>query len=52
MAMPLAYLVDRGLWRWAVTILIILIVTDLIFYFGVYVPSAPRDLIHAFPPAP
>ena len=26
----------------------IIVVTDLIFYFGIYVPSEPRDLILAF----
>ena len=52
MAIPLAWLVDRGHWRWAVLILAIIVVTDLVFYFGFYVPSEPRDLIHAFPPWP
>jgi hypothetical protein len=31
---------------------VIIMATDLIFYFGIYVPGHPRDLIHAFPVIP
>jgi len=51
-AMPLAYLADHGRWRWAATILALIIITDLVFYFGVYIPAGPRDLVHPFPPLP
>ncbi len=52
MAIPLAWLVERGRWQWAVLLVGIIMVTDLVYYFGYYVPSEPRDLIHAFPPWP
>jgi len=52
MAIPLAWLVDHGRWWWAALIVAIIVVTDLVYYFGYYVPSEPRDLIHAFPPWP
>ena len=52
MAIPLAWLVDRGRWRWAALIVAIIVITDLVFYFGYYVPGEPYDLIHAFPPWP
>jgi 4-amino-4-deoxy-L-arabinose transferase-like glycosyltransferase len=52
MAMPLNWLVESGRWRWAVVALLFVMVADLTFYFGQYVPSAPKDLIHPFPDWP
>jgi hypothetical protein len=51
-ALPLMWLIETGHWRWAVALLIVIIVTDLGFYFGIYVPGGPRDLIHPFPTWP
>jgi 4-amino-4-deoxy-L-arabinose transferase-like glycosyltransferase len=51
-AMPLERLYQSG-WRWpAVLALAAIMVTDLVFYFGLYVPSGPRDLINDIPPVP
>jgi 4-amino-4-deoxy-L-arabinose transferase-like glycosyltransferase len=36
----------------AIALLVIIVITDLYFYFGVYVPSPPRDLIYPFPTSP
>ncbi|MCI0399423.1 MAG: glycosyltransferase family 39 protein [Chloroflexi bacterium] len=51
-AMPLNWLAENGQRRLAILFLVAIVLTDLAFYFGVYVPSHPRDLIHPFPPWP
>ncbi|MDE3092058.1 MAG: hypothetical protein KGJ80_22010, partial [Chloroflexota bacterium] len=49
-AIPLSWLMEHGQGRLALAMLFAVVVTDLGFYFGVYVPSHPRDLIGSFPP--
>ena len=51
-AMPLSWLVENGRRPWAIVALLAIVATDLVFYFAVYVPGNPRDLIHPFPPLP
>jgi hypothetical protein len=51
-AVPLGWLTQKGYWRHAVIIAALVIVTDLVFYFGVYVPGDPRDLQLPFPELP
>jgi hypothetical protein len=51
-AIPLAWLWDHGYRPLAVFALVVIMAFDLLFYFGVYVPLAPHDLEHAFPPWP
>ncbi|HKZ85747.1 MAG TPA: glycosyltransferase family 39 protein [Anaerolineae bacterium] len=51
-AMPLSWLVENGRRPWAVIALLAIVATDLVFYFAVYVPGHPRDLILPFPPLP
>ncbi|MBI4673816.1 MAG: glycosyltransferase family 39 protein [Chloroflexi bacterium] len=48
-AIPLGWLVRRGHWRLAAAVIALIILTDLAFYFGVYVPGHPRDLKYPFP---
>lgn len=48
-AIPLGWLVRRGNWRLAAAIIVLIMLTDLAFYFGVYVPGRPRDLKYPFP---
>lgn len=48
-AVPLGWLAERGRGRLVIGILFVVLATDLLFYFGVYVPSGPRDLIYPFP---
>jgi hypothetical protein len=52
MAIPLNWLVKRGRWQIAAILLAIIIITDLYFYFNIYVPGPHPDLIHPFPPFP
>jgi 4-amino-4-deoxy-L-arabinose transferase-like glycosyltransferase len=52
MAMPLDRLISQGHPRLALVLIVLILVTDLVFYFAVYVPGGPRDLIHVFPPLP
>jgi 4-amino-4-deoxy-L-arabinose transferase-like glycosyltransferase len=51
-AMPINWLAAQGHPRLAIALVSIILVTDLIFYFAIYVPGGPRDLIHPFPPIP
>lgn len=51
-ALPLNWLWQNGRWRLALALLILIILTDLVFYFGIYVPGEPRDLFNALPPWP
>ena len=51
-AVPLNWLWENGQRRLSLFLLIAIMATDLIFYFGVYVPSGPRDLFNAMPPWP
>ena len=51
-AMPLNWLIEKGQRYLALGLLVVVVMTDLLFYFAVYVPSAPVDLIHSFPPGP
>jgi len=51
-AMPLSWLVENGRRPWAVIALLAIVAMDLVFYFAVYVPGKPRDLILPFPPLP
>jgi 4-amino-4-deoxy-L-arabinose transferase-like glycosyltransferase len=48
-ALPLGWLFEHKHSRWAFLLLAIILTTDLYFYFAVYVPGGPRDLINAFP---
>ena len=52
MAMPLDWLYSQGHPRLAIALIFLILVTDFVFYFTIYVPSGPRDLIHPFPPLP
>ena len=51
-AISLEWLIEHRHSRFAIALLVIIVATDLIFYFGIYVPGHPRDLIHAFPVIP
>ena len=51
-AISLDWFIEHRHSRLAIALLVIIMATDLIFYFGIYVPSHPRDLIHAFPVIP
>ena len=51
-AVPLGWLVAHDRRRLALLALSIVIVTDLVFYFVIYVPGGPRDLFNPFPPWP
>ena len=51
-AVPISALWENGRWRLALFIIIAIVLTDLIFYFGIYVPSEPRDLFHELPLPP
>lgn len=51
-AISLDWFIEHDHSRVAIALLVIIMATDLIFYFGVYVPSHPRDLIHSFPVIP
>ncbi|MCP5097267.1 MAG: glycosyltransferase family 39 protein [Chloroflexi bacterium] len=51
-AVPLNWLWQRGHWKLAAFLLAAIMLTDLIFYFGVYVPGEPRDLFHVMPEWP
>jgi hypothetical protein len=51
-AAPLSFLWERGRWKLALVVLLAIMVTDALFYFAVYVPTPPRDLIFPLPPLP
>jgi hypothetical protein len=51
-AIPLDWLLENGHPRLAIGLLLVVVLSDLYFYFGSYVPGEPRDLIHAFPLVP
>ncbi len=51
-AVPLNWLWQNGQRRLGLFLLIAIMATDLIFYFGVYVPNGPRDLFNAIPDWP
>lgn len=51
-AVPLGWLMEHDRQRLALLALLIVMATDLAFYFAIYVPGGPRDLIHPFPPWP
>jgi 4-amino-4-deoxy-L-arabinose transferase-like glycosyltransferase len=51
-AVPLEWLIEKGQGYLALGLMVAVVMTDLLFYFVVYVPSAPVDLIHPFPPGP
>jgi hypothetical protein len=48
-AVPLGWLWQRGYWKIAIALLVVVMATDLFFYFGSYVPSGPRDLVNPMP---
>lgn len=48
-AMPLEWLASIKRERLAVVLLAAVVAVDIYFYFVIYVPSNPRDLIHVFP---
>jgi hypothetical protein len=47
--LPLDALIARGRWRLALSVMLAIMLIDLVFYFGVYVPGGPSDLDLAFP---
>jgi len=51
-AVPLNWLWENGRWRLALFLLITIMITDLGFYFGIYVPGEPRDLVNQIPDWP
>lgn len=51
-AIPLNWLIGQGHWPLVLVLLLAFVATDLLFYFGIYVPNGPRDLIHPFPLRP
>jgi 4-amino-4-deoxy-L-arabinose transferase-like glycosyltransferase len=51
-AVPLNWLWQKGHWKLVLLLLAAIMLTDLIFYFGVYVPSDPRDLFNRIPEWP
>ncbi len=51
-AVPISALWESGRWRLALFIIVVIVLTDLIFYFGIYVPNEPRDLFHELPLPP
>jgi 4-amino-4-deoxy-L-arabinose transferase-like glycosyltransferase len=51
-AVPITWLWENGRWRLAIFLIGAIIITDLGFYFGIYVPSEPRDLFNAIPAWP
>ena len=51
-AVPINWVWQQRGWKLAMLLLIIIMLTDLIFYFGVYVPAGPRDLINQIPTWP
>jgi len=52
MALPINWLANQGHPRLATALVTIILVADLVFYFAIYAPGGPRDLIHPFPPIP
>jgi 4-amino-4-deoxy-L-arabinose transferase-like glycosyltransferase len=51
-AVPLNWLWQRGYPRLAFVLLIAIMITDVSFYYGIYIPSHPRDFIHPLPTLP
>jgi hypothetical protein len=51
-ALPLDALIARGRWKLALALTAAIMVSDLVFYFGVYVPASPADLTVPFPTPP
>ncbi len=51
-AVPLSWLWRRGHWRLSLLLLGVVVVTDLVFYFAIFMLRAPQDLIHTMPPWP
>jgi len=51
-AVPLDWLMETGRRRLALLLLPVVVITDSLFYFAVYVPGGPCDLIHPFPSGP
>lgn len=51
-AVPLNALWQSGRWRLAIALILLIVATDLFFYFGIYVPRGPRDLFHELPEPP
>ncbi len=51
-AVPLGWLWQHKQKHLVVLLLLFIVLTDLYFYFGVYVPGHPHDLIHPLPPMP
>jgi len=51
-AVPLNWLWENGRWRLALFLLAAIMITDLVFYFGIYVPGEPRDLFNQIPAWP
>src|SRR6185437_5624972 len=52
MAVPLDGLMQARRRNIALALILIIMATDLFFYFAIYVPSQPRDLTLPFPPLP
>jgi hypothetical protein len=48
-AIPLDWLAERGWGKLAVGLVTAVVLVDLYFYFFIYVPGNPHDLIHVFP---
>lgn len=51
-AVPISALWNSGKWRIALLIILLIVITDLVFYFGIYVPRDPIDLFHELPLPP
>ncbi len=51
-SIPLSWVYESKYRNLAIALLGIIVITDLLFYFGIYVPLPPRDLIYPFPPSP
>jgi hypothetical protein len=51
-ALPLDLLIARGRWKLAVALTVAIMVSDLVFYFGIYIPTGAADLTVPFPAPP
>lgn len=51
-AIVIKALMDGGHPRWAIAVLLIIVATDLVFYFGIYLQHPSGDLVHPFPVLP
>jgi hypothetical protein len=51
-ALPLDALIARGAWKLALVFLAAIMISDLVFYFGIYVPRGAPHLSVPFPTVP